>query len=127
MARDVWVQLCEHDQEWMGVQGPVPRAVLTRKERTGDEFSDLLLELCGQGGGHLEKRSGTSGWSFGNTRWEDQKAKSKTKWLGLCTRRKTIVWEDRDPWLELSVQGGAQIKSGSGAWSGVFKWKEGCR
>lgn len=70
-----------------GGSGTSPRAVLTRKERTGDEFSDLLLELCGQGGRHLEKRSGTSGWSFGNTRQEDRKAKSKAKWLGLSVPR----------------------------------------
>ena len=115
----MWVQLCEHHQEWMGVQGPVPPAVLTPGERTGDEFGDLMLELCGQGGGHLEKRSGTSGWSFGNTRWErkgrDQVARA------VCTRRKTTVWEDRGPWLELTVLGGAQIKSGSGAWNGVVQ------
>ena len=60
------------------IQRPVPQAVLTLKEKTGDEFRDLLLELCRQGEGHVEKRSGTSGWSFGHKQ-EDQKVKPRTK------------------------------------------------
>lgn len=81
----------------------------TRRRTSGEEIGDQQLELWE----HEVEGS--------ESKVKDQVARA------LCTRRKTIVWEDRDPWLELSVQGGAQIKSGSGGWSSVFKWKEGYR
>ena len=89
--------------------GAMGGAVWTRRKTSGEEIGHQRLELWEHEAGGSESKV------------KDQVARA------LCTRRKTIVWEDRDPWLELSLQGGAQIKSGSGAWSGVFKWKEGCR